>query len=325
MTLGFTPGVIDAGAESQAANSGIFEPDDFRRIAHGGLKTLRPALRDSVFRVEPAGIQRRREIAAIAESTAKITRHSKAELSPGCRNDRGFHERPFHAIERWRFMAFVQDSHGTQHHAGPQVEVGLDEEVEVGLLQSDLATRTFGGLDKRMFEFQFAPEFDAIRKAVAEEEDEAVEVWPEGIAAIPVDVKVHVARHGQTGFAIGCGLVVAGNRNGNQRRPMRCGRRSRRGPGSHLSRLRSLSCRQNRVELLFELCQSVEEVPRRVLRSEGGIDEAHLPFNFGDTPLKLRRGLPEDGWAQSLDYSKRESKAFHSEGTKQKSFLNNYL
>lgn len=62
-----------------------------------------------------------------------------------------------------------------------------------------------------MFEFQFAPELDAIRKAVAEEEDEAVEVWPEGIAAIPIDVKVHVARDWQPDFAIGLGLVVAGN------------------------------------------------------------------------------------------------------------------
>ena len=99
---------------------------------------------------------------------------------------------------------------GRQHHAGAQVERGLDEEVQIGLLEGHFA-RLLAAFHERVLHFQFAPELDAVREAVAEQQDEPVEVGPERLPGILVEMEIHVARYRQPRLGLRRGLIVAGD------------------------------------------------------------------------------------------------------------------
>ena len=64
-------------------------------------------------------------------------------------------------------MPLIGDAHRSKHHACTNVEIGLDQEIKVSLLKCHFAF-CFAPLHKRVFNFQLAPKFDALRKAMAE-------------------------------------------------------------------------------------------------------------------------------------------------------------
>ena len=84
---------------------------------------------------------------------------------------------------------------GIKQHAGAQVELRVDQEVEIRLFQLQLA-RFFETFDERVFELQLSDEAEAIGEAVIEQQHEPVEVENAVIADGLVEVEVHVARDG---------------------------------------------------------------------------------------------------------------------------------
>src|SRR5581483_10737002 len=120
---------------------------------------------------------------------SKIASESESELAPGGGNDRGLDKRPLDSVERGRLVAFIDDADGRQHHAGADVEIGLDQEVEIGLFQRDFAALLLP-FDQRVLQLKFAPELDAIRKTVAEQEHEAVKIRLERFSPVFICVKL---------------------------------------------------------------------------------------------------------------------------------------
>ena len=92
-------------------------------------------------------------------------------------------------------MSLVDNPDWHQHHPGAHIEGTCQEEVDVGLLQLELAG-LLQPFDQRMFQLQFPYETNAIRERVGEQQDEAVEVDPPVFELRLVEVQVHVAGDG---------------------------------------------------------------------------------------------------------------------------------
>ena len=107
-------------------------------------------------------------------------------------------------------MPLVDDTDRGQQHSATEVQPGLDEKIKVGLLQSyfPLFLATF---DQRVLQFKLAPELDAVREAMTEQEHEAMEVAAAWLARVLVEMGFHVAGDRQAHFPIGGSLVVAGH------------------------------------------------------------------------------------------------------------------
>ena len=101
--------------------------------------------------------------------------HAGADLEPRGRDDDGVDERALDAVEDRRLVPLVDDAHGHEQHAGAHVEAARQQEVDVGLLQFQLAG-FFEPLDEGVLQFQLADEADPVGEAVRDEQDEAVEV-----------------------------------------------------------------------------------------------------------------------------------------------------
>ncbi len=98
-------------------------------------------------------------------------------------------------------MALVDEPYRSKQHAGAEVQMGLEEKVQVGLFESDF-TLFLAALNQRVFQFEFAPEFDARREAVSEQQDKAVEVEFTRLATKFVEVRLHVAGRGEAGLRL---------------------------------------------------------------------------------------------------------------------------
>ena len=77
-------------------------------------------------------------------------------------NDDRVDERPLDAVEDRRLVALVDDADRHEQHARADVEAARQQEVEVGLLELELA-RLFEALDERVLELELADEADARR------------------------------------------------------------------------------------------------------------------------------------------------------------------
>ena len=98
-----------------------------------------------------------------------------ARFEPGRRHDDGVDERPLDAVEHRRLVPFVDDADRHEQHPGAEVEGGVDEEIEIGLLELEFSA-FLEALDDRVLDLQLADEAQAIGKAVREQQHEPVEV-----------------------------------------------------------------------------------------------------------------------------------------------------
>ena len=165
----------EARAGGQPANAGVLQAARHGRPADVGVRTLLPAVADAFFGGELARVQRRRDVRAIAPAASDFPVHAGADFEPGRRDDDRVDERPLDAVVDRRLVPLVDDADGHQHHAGAHVEAARQQEVDVGLLELQLA-RLFEPLDERVFELELADEPDAIAEAVGDEQHEAMEV-----------------------------------------------------------------------------------------------------------------------------------------------------
>src|SRR5688572_26597389 len=76
-----------------------------------------------------------------------------------------------------------------------------------------------------MLQLEFAPELDPVRKAMAEQQHESMEVGPERVAAVLIEMQVHVAGDRKPRFTVARSLEVPRDRNRLNRRDRlrRCG------------------------------------------------------------------------------------------------------
>jgi hypothetical protein len=151
------------------------------------------ATAEPFFGAERRRVQRGHRIGAIAETTPERPVDARARIEPGRRHDHGVDEWPLDAVEHGRFVPLVDDANRHEQHAGAEVQGGVNEEVQVRLLQLQLAA-LFQALDDRVFELELADEAQPLGEAVAEEQHEAMEVERgRGPVGRPVQMEVHVA------------------------------------------------------------------------------------------------------------------------------------
>ena len=84
-----------------------------------------------------------------------------ADLEPRRRDDHRVDERPLDAVVDRRLVPLVDDADRHQQHAGADVERARQQEVDVGLLELELAG-FLEALDEGVLELQLADEADAI-------------------------------------------------------------------------------------------------------------------------------------------------------------------
>ena len=72
-------------------------------------------------------------------------------------------------------MPLIDDPDRHQQHAGPEVEAARDQEVEIGLLELELAG-FLQSFDEGVLQFELADKADAVREPVGDQQHEAVEV-----------------------------------------------------------------------------------------------------------------------------------------------------
>lgn len=118
-----------------------------------------------------------------------------ARFEPRTRDDQRVHERPLHAIEDRRLMPFTDDPEWNQHHPCAEVETSGHEEVDVGLLELELAA-LFETLDNGVLQLEFANEPYTARETVVQQHDEPMKVDPAVLPLILVDMEIHVAGEG---------------------------------------------------------------------------------------------------------------------------------
>ena len=119
--------------------------------------------------------------------------HAGADLEPGGRDDDRVDERALDAVVDGRLVALVDDADRHQHHARAHVEAAREQEVDVGLLELQLAG-FLEPFDQRVLQLQLADESDAVAEAVREEQHEAMEVEASVLEFGLVEMEVHVAR-----------------------------------------------------------------------------------------------------------------------------------
>ena len=102
-----------------------------------------------------------------------------ADVEPRGRNDDGIDERPLDAVEDRRLVPLVDDADRHQHHARAQVEPARQQEVDVGLLELQLAA-LFEPFDERVLQLELADEPETRREGVVQQQDEPVEVEDAG-------------------------------------------------------------------------------------------------------------------------------------------------
>ncbi len=89
-----------------------------------------------------------------------------ADLEPRRRDDDRVDERPLDAVVDRRLVALVDDADRHQQHAGPDVERARQQEVDIGLLELQLAG-LLEALDERVLELELADEADAVARTGA--------------------------------------------------------------------------------------------------------------------------------------------------------------
>ena len=92
-----------------------------------------------------------------------------------------------------RLVALVDDADGHQQLACADAEAAVDEEIEVGLLELELAF-VFAAFDECVLDFELRYEPDAVREAVGEQQHEPAEVDERVRVGRVHELQLHVAR-----------------------------------------------------------------------------------------------------------------------------------
>ena len=142
-----------AQADGQPGHARELDAAGERDIPDVGLAALLNAAAQSFVGGELGRVERRHHVAAIRERRSDAAVHAGADVEPRRRNDDGVDERPLDAVEDRRLVTLVDDADRHQQHAGAQVERRLDQDVDVGLLELELAG-LFEPFDERVFELR---------------------------------------------------------------------------------------------------------------------------------------------------------------------------
>ncbi len=113
------------------------------------------------------------------------------------------HEGAFHPVKDRRLVPLVDDVDRREQHACADVEAPRQEEVEIGLFELEL-TMFFESLDERVLELELPDEADALRKAVVDQQHEAVKIELRVDLLDIVEMEVHVAGN-RSGGRVGLG------------------------------------------------------------------------------------------------------------------------
>ena len=90
--------------------------------------------------------------------------HAGAGIEPGGRHDDRVDERPLDAVEDRRLVPLVDDADRHEQHAGAEVQRGVHEEIEVRLLELQLAA-LFQPFDDGVLELELADEPQSIARS----------------------------------------------------------------------------------------------------------------------------------------------------------------
>ena len=126
---------------------------------------------------------------------AELAEHTGADLEPRSRDDDRIDERPFDAVVGGRLVPLVDDADRHEQHAGAHVEAARQQEVEICLLQLELAG-LLEPFDERVLELELADESNAVAEAMRDQQHEAMEVEAPVFEFGLVEMEIHVARDG---------------------------------------------------------------------------------------------------------------------------------
>ena len=197
----------------------VFEAAGHRGIARVGPATLLASAGDAFFGGEARRIEARYGEGAIGKPSTQFAKGADADVAPGGRNNHRVDHRPLDAVERGRLVPFVDDADRHQHHPRAQVEAAMHHQVDVGLFDGDLA-----GLfpafdfDECVLDLDLRPELDAIGKAMADHQDEAMQIRFGRQVLHLVEVHLHVARECRHAVA-SLGVRHVGDREEDQQLP----------------------------------------------------------------------------------------------------------
>ena len=147
----------EADAGLQPAQADVLEPTGGRHVPDLRLDALLRAAAQTFVRAELGGVERRHGVEAVAKAAAECAVHAGAHVEPRRRHDDRIDERPLDAVKRRRLVPLVDDADGHEHHARAEVQGRVDEEVDVRLLELQLAG-LFQPFHDRVLELELADE-----------------------------------------------------------------------------------------------------------------------------------------------------------------------
>src|SRR6185503_17498708 len=165
----------EARAHREAGITDVFEPPGAGDVADVRAEPLLFRLGEPVLRGDLGRVERRHEIRAVLPAAAESAVDAGAGVEPRGRDDNGVDERPLDAEKRRRLVTLVDDADRREEHAGAEVHLRLEAEVEVRLLDLELA-RFFEPFDEAVLDLDLANEPQPLGEGVVEQQHEAMEV-----------------------------------------------------------------------------------------------------------------------------------------------------
>ena len=165
-------------------------------------KALLAAVSETFVSREKGGVETAHGKRLEGEPFSQVSNQSGPLAEPGGGNDHSVNEGSLHTVEGGRFVSLIHNPHGGEHHPGPKTEVRIQDEIQVGLFQLQLAA-LLSPLDQGVLELQFSNETDAVVEVVSKEKHKTVEVEHGRIQVVMVDVHFHVPAVGNTTFGSG--------------------------------------------------------------------------------------------------------------------------
>jgi hypothetical protein len=155
---------VEAGVAAPEADPGlqpsradVLESASHRHVANLRLGTVLRTAAQPFLGAECQRIQRGHRIGPIAEPPPQRAVNTRSGIEPRGRHDHRVDERALDAVEHRRFVALVDDADRHEQHPGAEVQSGVNEEVQIRLLQLKLAA-LFQPFDDGMFELELTDE-----------------------------------------------------------------------------------------------------------------------------------------------------------------------
>ena len=197
--LDVEPNQSEAGAAAPQARAGgearlsKLEPAGERGIARIRPAALLTPAGNPFIRGEAGCIEPGHRVGAIRKSAAQLAERANAGVAPRGRHNHRVDHRPLDAVERRRLVPFVDDPDRHQHHARPEVEAAMHHQVDVGLLDRDLAGLFAAfDFDERVLDLDLRPELESVGKAMTDHQDEAVQIRLGRQVLFLIEVHLHV-------------------------------------------------------------------------------------------------------------------------------------